>query len=74
MELAANKFRIDGKEYTGENAAVLFSFRNPDNPEHVVSVFYGLSPEAVKPVMPLLFFYGWNSHVVFEKGRVIARD
>ena len=74
MELAANKFRIGGKEYTGENAAVLFSFRNPDNPEHVVSVFYGLSPEAVKPVMPLLFFYGWNSHVVFEKGRVIARD
>ncbi|TLY39481.1 MAG: hypothetical protein E6K59_12085, partial [Nitrospirae bacterium] len=53
--------------------ALLLSFRNPDDPTHVVSVFYGLSPEAVKPVSRLLFFYGWNSYLVFENGAVIAR-
>jgi len=53
--------------------ALLLSFRNPDDPAHVVSVFYGLSPEAVQPVARLLFFYGWNSYLVFENGAVIAR-
>src|SRR5438309_7915063 len=71
--LRPDGFRVGNKDYHGSGMALLLSFRNPDDPTHVVSVFYGLSPEAVKPVSRLLFFYGWNSYLVFENGAVIAR-
>lgn len=73
VELRPDGFRVGGKEYSGAEKAVLVSFRNPDDPSHVVSVFYGLSPDAAQPVARLLFFYGWNSYLVFESGKVIAR-
>jgi aminopeptidase N len=73
VDLRRDGFLVGGKEYRGEGMAVLLSLRNPDNPQHVVSIFYGLSEQAVKPVAPLLFFYGWNSFVVFDKGVVVAR-
>ena len=73
VELRPDGFRVGGKEYSGADHAVLVSFRNPDDPSHVVSVFYGLSPGAAQPVGRLLFFYGWNSYLVFENGRVVAR-
>src|SRR6058998_425775 len=73
VELRPDRFRVGGKDYQGSGMALLLSLRNPDDPTHVVSVFYGLSPEAVKPVARLLFFYGWNSYLVFENGAVIAR-
>jgi len=73
VQLRPDGFRVGGKDYQGSGMALLLSFRNPDDPDHVVSVFYGLSSEAVKPVARLLFFYGWNSYLVFENGAVIAR-
>lgn len=73
VDLRPDGFRVGGKDYRGEGMALLLSFRNPDNPDHVVSVFYGLTAEAVKPVAPLLFFYGWTGYVVFENGKVVAR-
>ncbi|TAL11219.1 MAG: M1 family peptidase [Nitrospirae bacterium] len=73
VELRPDGFRIGGREYGGADKAVLVSFRNPDDPAHVVSLFYGLSPDAAQPVARLLFFYGWNSWLVFENGKVVAR-
>ncbi len=73
VDLRPDGFQVGGKDYRGEGMALLLSFRNPDDPAHVVSVFYGLTAEAVKPVARLLFFYGWNSYVVFENGKVVAR-
>ncbi len=73
VELRPDGFRIGGRDYGGADKAVLVSFRNPDDPSHVVSLFYGLSAEAAQPVARLLFFYGWNSYVVFENGKVAAR-
>ena len=66
-------FRIGGKEYRGAGNALLLSVRNPDDPTHVVSIFYGLAPDAASAIAPLLFFYGWNTYVVFENGKVISR-
>jgi hypothetical protein len=73
VQLGEKAFRVDGTEYRGDGMAVLLSLRNPDDPSHVVTVFYGLSADAAKPVAPLLFFYGWNTFVVFENGKVVAR-
>lgn len=74
VELRPDGFRVGGKEYTGNGMALLLSFRHPDDPDHVVSIFYGVSPEAVRPVARLLFFYGWNTVVVFDNGKVVARS
>jgi hypothetical protein len=38
-----------------------------------VSLLYGVTPESVSNVARLLFFYGWNSYVVFKDGAVIAK-
>ena len=73
VDLRRDGFRVGSKDYAGKGMALLLSFRHPDDPAHVVSVFYGLSPEAVQPVARLLFFYGWNSYVVFENGKVVAQ-
>ena len=72
-DLRLDGFRVDAKEYQGEGMALLLSVRNPDNPSHIVTLFYGLTPDAVKPVAPLLFYYGWNTYVVFDSGKVVAR-
>jgi len=72
--LEPERFRVGGKEYRGAGNALLLSIRNPDNPKHVVSLFYGLSPDATNAIAPLLFFYGWNTYVVFENGKVISRS
>jgi hypothetical protein len=32
-----------------------------------------VTPEASSTVARLLFFYGWQSYVVFDEGKVVAR-
>jgi len=53
--------------------ALLISCRHPDLPNHVVTIFYGLSPSAAAKVGRLLFFYGWQSYLVFKDGAVVDR-
>jgi hypothetical protein len=36
-------------------------------------VLYAASPQAVAKVARLLFFYGWNSFVLFKDGAVVTR-
>ncbi len=64
---------IEGTTFSGENTAVLLSCANPKHPDHVGTVFFGLTPDAVKPVARLLFFYGWDSYLVYQHGKVVAR-
>jgi len=52
---------------------LLVSCRHPERPERVVSLFYGATPEAAAKVARLLFFYGWQSYLVFQDGAVAAR-
>jgi hypothetical protein len=40
----------------------------------VITVFYGVTPDAVAKVARLLFYYGWHSVVVFRDGAVERRD
>ena len=60
------RFAVDRKSEMGDPSIL-------DDPSHVVSLFYGLSQAAAQPVSRLLFFYGWNSYVVFENGKAVAR-
>jgi hypothetical protein len=64
---------IEGKTYTGPGLAALVSCRRPNDPAHVVTLFYGATPAAAAKVARLLFFYGWQGYLVFQDGAVAAR-
>ena len=64
---------IDGVTFAGEPVAVLVSCTNPEHPDHVGTAFWGLTQDAVTHVARLLFFYGWDSYLVYQQGQVIAR-
>jgi len=74
-QLAVQPGRFSIKEQTFEDPemAFLISCPHPRMAEHTVTFFFGWSPEAVRPVSRLLFFYGWDSYLVFKQGKVIAR-
>jgi hypothetical protein len=62
-----------GTSYEGPELALLVSCHRVDRPGSVVTVLYAASPQAVAKVARLLFFYGWNSYVLFKDGAVTAR-
>jgi hypothetical protein len=64
---------IDGTVHDGPAIAALVSCHRRDHPGSVVTWLYATSPEAATTVARLLFFYGWNSFVIFQDGKVIAR-
>jgi aminopeptidase N len=65
--------RIDGQAYEGPALAVLFSCQRANVPGGVVTVLYGVTPSAVAKVSRLLFYYGWQSYVIFRDGAVEKR-
>lgn len=74
-QLAIQPGHVSIKERTFEESetAFLISCPHPRHAEHTVTFFFGWSPEAVRPISRLLFFYGWESYLVFKQGKVIAR-
>ncbi|MCS6294169.1 MAG: hypothetical protein H8J66_13950 [Nitrospira sp.] len=67
-------FRIVGTLYKGRRMAGLLSCHRPDAPGSVVTLLYALDPAAAAKVARFLFFYGWQSAVVFDEGTVIKRE
>jgi hypothetical protein len=73
VRLTDNGFLLDGRMYEGPTMALLVSCRREDRPGSVVTLLYGVTPQALGRVARLLFFYGWQSYVVFREGIVMAR-
>ncbi len=66
--------QIDGQMYDGPAMAVLVSCRRASTPGSVVTVLYGVTPQAVAKIARLLFYYGWQSYVIFDGGVVVKRE
>jgi aminopeptidase N len=64
---------VMGMEHEGAGLALLASCHRVDRPGSVVTVLYAASQQAVAKVARLLFFYGWNSFVLFKDGAVAVR-
>ena len=73
VKLNDQSITIQGNTYAGDHVAVLVNCANPTHPGYVGTVFFGFTPEAVQGLSRLLFFYGWDSYLVFEKRRVTVR-
>ena len=65
--------RLDGETHDGPAMAVLFSCHRTNVQGSVLTVLYGVTPQAVASVSRLLFYYGWQSYVVFRDGTVTRR-
>jgi hypothetical protein len=72
LTLTESGFAVDGVDYTGEGNAVLVSARNPNNEDYDVTFYFGNSPQSMFKA-GYMFFYGWDSFVVFDNGNVIGR-
>ena len=73
-EVGTGGFRVAGTTYEGRRMAVLLSCHRADAPSSVVTLLYAVDPAAATKVARLLFFYGWQSAVVFDEGTVTKRD
>jgi aminopeptidase N len=73
VQMESGHITILDQRFEGPDMAFLITCRHPNFSNHTVSLFFGLSPEAVTPVAHLLFFYGWDSYLVFQQGKVVAR-
>ncbi|MDP9131824.1 MAG: hypothetical protein M3M98_01655 [Nitrospirota bacterium] len=73
VRLSENGFSVQGTTYEGPTMALLVSCRREDHPDSMITWLYGVTPQALGRVSRLLFFYGWQSYVVFRDGTVTAR-
>jgi hypothetical protein len=64
---------VMGSAYEGPGLAFLVSCHRVDRPGSVVTVLYAATPQAVAKMARLLFFYGWNSFLLFRDGAVVTR-
>ena len=64
---------VMGTAHEGPGLALLVSCHRVDRPGSVVTVLFAATPQAVVKVARLLFFYGWNSFVLFKDGAVVTR-
>jgi len=74
VEIKKQAFRIKNDNYNGPGHALLVSLASPFNPDKIITIFLGLSESAASEVSPRLFFYGWNSYLVFDRGKVVVQE
>ena len=73
VELRETGATVAETTYEGPGTAALVNCHRRDASGSVLSVVYAVTPNAAAAVARLLFFYGWNSYVVFKEGAVVAR-
>jgi hypothetical protein len=73
LSLSDRAVTVMGTAYEGPGLALLASCHRIDRPGSVVTMLYAATPQAVTKVARLLFFYGWNSFVLFKDGAVMTR-
>jgi len=73
LQLRDEGVTLGGAAYDGPGIAVLASCHRLNHPGSVITVVYAVTPQAATTVARLLFFYGWNSYVVFKEGTTILR-
>ncbi|HEU4686313.1 MAG TPA: M1 family aminopeptidase [Nitrospira sp.] len=73
IDLSSRGVKVDGAAFESAGTALLASCHRADSPDSVVTVVYAVTPDAVSSLSRLLFFYGWNSFLVFENGAIVSR-
>ena len=73
ITLEPHRVKIRDQVFEGPHIAWLVSCPHPTHAGRTITLFSGFSPVAISRVARLLFFYGWDSYLVFDNGRVVTR-
>lgn len=65
-------FSVLGTEYLDEGNSILVTVRNPYNSDYDITFYMGNSPQAVFKAS-YIFFYNWDSYVIYQDGTVLNR-
>jgi hypothetical protein len=68
LKVTQEGFTVAGETFKGADYSLMMSARNPVDPNHVLALYFGMSPESLARSRYALF-YGWDSWVVFKAGR-----
>ncbi len=72
FSVGRDSFSVGREVYDGQMESVLLSVANPMAPGTFVSVYHGNSAEALVRAR-YIFYYGWDSYVIFKEGRPSER-
>ena len=72
IEISEKGFKVGDKEFKDAGNALLATWRRADAPQHFVTCYSGQSAAAVSR-WRYIFYYGWDSRLLFANGRPQAR-
>ena len=64
---------VDGKKVSEGDESLLFTYPHPLRPGKWVTIYFGSSPAGLARAR-FIFFYGWDSYVLFKGGRPLKRE
>ncbi|RPJ02547.1 MAG: M28 family peptidase, partial [Deltaproteobacteria bacterium] len=65
-------FAVDGKRVDQDDQSFLLTYPHPLRDGKWVTIYFGRSPETLSRAS-YIFFYGWDSYLLFENGRPAHR-
>lgn len=65
-------FLVDRKKVEGEDESLLITYHHPLRTGKWVTIYFGRSVPGLSRAR-YIFYYGWDSYILFEKGRPIIR-
>jgi aminopeptidase N len=72
IRLKEGQFYVNGRRVDGEAASLLITFPHPVRPGKWVTIYFGSSAAALSRAR-YIFFYGWDSYLLFRNGRPAER-
>jgi hypothetical protein len=72
VTISEDGFEVLGEAYTTEEYSIMVSTRNPRNTDYDITWYMGNSPDAISRAQ-MIFFYGWDSFVIYMNGRPAGR-
>jgi aminopeptidase N len=66
------EFFVDGNRVNEEEESLLLTTPHPLRPGKWVTIYFGISATALSRAR-YIFFYGWDSYILFRRGRPAAR-
>ena len=68
IHVKGGSFFVKENRVDEEDNSLLLTFSNPLHPGKWVTIYFGKSPQALSRAR-YIFFYGWDSYILFKNGR-----
>ncbi len=69
---SSNSFSFRRTVYAAPEDSIVATFANRESPGHFIAVYHGNSVAALARAR-YIFFYGWESYLIFRAGQVVSR-